>query len=68
MSAWWHGEWHDWFPIGTRTFPPGAPIAVQSRNDDQMDLFIVGGDGKVYSSWWNGEWHEWFQVGSRVIG
>ncbi|UUU38284.1 M14 family metallopeptidase [Streptomyces sp. NBC_00162] len=65
QSAWWHGEWHDWFQVGTRTFPPNTPVSTQTRNDDQMDVFAVGGDGGVYSAWWHGQWHEWFRVGTR---
>ena len=66
-SAWWNGEWHDWFPIGDRVFAQNTPIAAISRNDDQMDLFAVGEDGRVYSAWWNGEWKPWFTIGDRVF-
>jgi hypothetical protein len=42
-----------WRPIGG-FFPAGAPVAVASRNPNQLDLFVLGSDGIVYTSWWTG--------------
>ena len=42
----------DWASIGG-TFPAGAPPAAVSRNPDQLDVFITGNDGVVYTNWWN---------------
>ncbi len=61
-SAWWDGNWHDWFPIFNATFEPGAPVTAITRNPNQMDIFAVRGDGKVWSAWWDGNWHDWFPV------
>lgn len=50
-------------------FPKGAPITPVSRNSDHIDLFVVGDDGKVYSSWWatgsdwSGQGDKWGSVG-----
>jgi hypothetical protein len=38
-------------PIGGY-FPPGAPVAAVSRNPNQLDLFITGYNGVVYTNWW----------------
>jgi hypothetical protein len=40
-----------WRPIGG-LFPVGAPIAAVSRRQDQLDLFVIGMNGVVYTSWW----------------
>lgn len=57
-TSWWHEgqEWSgindNWSSLGG-FFPPGAPVTVVARNPDQLDLFITGNDGRVYTSWWN---------------
>jgi hypothetical protein len=49
-------------------FDQNTPIATICRNSDQMDLFAVGLDGRVYSAWWNGNpWRDWFPIGDRVF-
>jgi hypothetical protein len=55
-TSWWSADrdWsgrRGWRNIGG-LFPIGAPISAVSRNPDQLDVFIVGGDGCVYTSWW----------------
>jgi len=47
----WSGVNDNWRPIGG-FFPAGAPVDVVARTPDNLDLFIVGGDGRVYTSWW----------------
>ena len=39
--------------------PAGAPVAAVSRNPNQLDLFITGNDGCVYTSAWTngGNWN-----------
>jgi hypothetical protein len=61
-SAFWHGDWHDWYRVGTAEFAQGTPIAALSRNPDQMDLFAVRPDGGVYSAFWHGDWHDWYKL------
>jgi Matrixin len=61
-SAFWHGDWHDWYLVGTAEFAQGTPIAALSRNPDQMDLFAVRPDGGVYSAFWHGDWHDWYKL------
>ncbi|MFI6284796.1 hypothetical protein ACIBCM_08580 [Streptomyces sp. NPDC051018] len=67
-SAWWYdGEWHDWFQVRDTVFPPKAPIATLSRNDDHMEVFGVGADGRLWGAWWDGEWRGPFTVGTHVL-
>jgi len=47
----WSGINNNWRPIGGY-FPPSSPVAAVSRNPNQLDLFITGNDGLVYTSWW----------------
>jgi hypothetical protein len=47
----WSGVNDNWRPIGG-FFPAGAPVDAVARTPDNLDLFIVGGDGRVYTSWW----------------
>lgn len=41
-------------------------IAV-ARMPEQLDLFVAGSDGGVYSAWWNrdlngAQWSPWFPI------
>ena len=51
MGSDWSGVNNNWRPIGG-FFPPGTLVTVVSRNQDQLDLFVVGYDGVVYTAWW----------------
>ena len=53
-----------------KTFPPGAPVAALSRKPSQLDLFICGNDGHVYTTWWNTDsgWHyKWRDIGGDFL-
>jgi len=56
-TSWWHqgSDWSgindNWRPIGG-FFPPGARITSLARTPDNLDLFVTGNDGRVYTSWW----------------
>ncbi|WP_345539849.1 hypothetical protein [Phytohabitans rumicis] len=64
----WSGVNDNWRPIGG-FFPPGAPITVASRHAGNLDLFVTGNDGRVYTSWWY-EGQDWSGVNDnwRSIG
>jgi hypothetical protein len=55
MNSWQAGDgWSSakhghWASIGG-TFPDGAPLAAMSRTIDDMDVFICGNDGTVYTA------------------
>ena len=57
-TSWWQNgsEWSgrndDWESIGG-FFPAGAPVSAVARGSEHIDLFVVGNDGRVYTSWWN---------------
>jgi hypothetical protein len=62
----WSGT-HGWESIGG-IFPAGCPITAVSRKPGQLDLFVVGVDGYVYTSWWS-EGNNWSgSNGWRQIG
>jgi hypothetical protein len=51
------GGWvRRWARVGHEGFrmPVGAPVAAVSRVPDQIDLFVSGNDGRVYSTWGEG--------------
>jgi hypothetical protein len=50
----WSGIENNWRPLGG-VFPAGAPVTAVSRASNQLDLFVTGSDGKVYTSWWSPE-------------
>jgi len=73
-TSWWHqgAEWsgvdNHWKNIGG-SFPPAAPVSAVARSSDNLDLFITGNDGDVYtSSWsqganWPGVGNHWTNIG-----
>jgi hypothetical protein len=73
-SAWggdrWSGADNDWWPIGG-VFPPGAPIDVVARTPDNLDVFVTGNNGVVYTSaWspgegWSGVDNNWRPIGGE---
>ncbi|WP_052409931.1 lysyl oxidase family protein [Paenibacillus durus] len=56
-TSWWH-EGSDWSGINDNWrsiggfFPVGAPVSTVARRPGILDLFVVGNDGRVYTSWW----------------
>ena len=68
-TSWWHegqpwsGANDNWRSIGG-CFPPGASVVAVSRNPDHLDLFVMGNDGRVYTSWWH-EGQEWSGIGDN---
>ncbi len=50
---WWSGVHDNWMSVGG-FFPVGAPVAAVSRAEGNLDLFVCGNDGRVYTAWWTG--------------
>ena len=56
-TSWWYNgvDWSgvndNWRSIGG-FFPPAAPLAAVARTSNNLDLFVCGNDGRVYTSWW----------------
>jgi hypothetical protein len=40
-----------WDSLGG-SFAPGTAVAAVSRSSENIDLFAVGDDGRVYTAWW----------------
>jgi hypothetical protein len=67
-TAWAGGaNWNGWSPISPAggspgspsVFLAGSPVGAVSRNPEQLDVFICGSDGRVYTSAWagGGDWN-----------
>lgn len=60
-----NGKWELTFRLvrhERRPFPAGSRLAAVSRSWDQMDLWLVGQDGLLYSNRFNGRWHGWYTL------
>ncbi len=68
-TSWWYNgaDWsginNNWRPIGG-VFPAGAPVTAVTRLKDNLDLFITGNDGIVYTSWWYSG-VDWSGIGNK---
>lgn len=63
-SSPWSGVNDNWKDIGG-VFPPGASIAAVARNAGQIDLFVTGNQGDVYTSWWTSGVTDWTGIGNK---
>lgn len=47
-------EWRplDWGPQNTPTFVAGTKVAAVGRAIDNVDIFAIGADGKLWTAWW----------------
>jgi len=52
INSGWSGVDYYWMSLGG-FFPPGAEVSVLARKPGQLDLFICGPDGCIYTSWWS---------------
>jgi hypothetical protein len=56
----------DWMAIGG-SFSPSTPVAAVSRARENIDVFAIGDDGRVYTAWWRagGGWSstDWEAIG-----
>jgi hypothetical protein len=61
-----NSEWAGWWQILDGKFPPGAPVSAVSCTTDEIDIFVVGTDGGVYSAawgpWTDYEWGGWWRI------
>jgi len=68
-----NGQWGGWWRVtqSNGTFTPGTPVAVASRGEDQLDLFAIGLDGRVWSAAWGPQtsyqWAGWWPVGEQTF-
>ena len=54
-----------WSAISTAGTAGSARVTAISRRPEQIDLFVVGIDGKIYTQWWNDlvPSHNWYDQG-----
>ena len=67
--------WHPWFPVTDRPedpnhakFSTATPPVALARDAEHQDLFVMGTDGRVWTTYWSlGDqgWHPWFPVTDR---
>jgi Papain-like cysteine protease AvrRpt2 len=66
------GAWQGWWGVAGGAAMPGAPVGAVARMADQLDIFVVGTDGHVYTAAWNqnvagGAWQGWWRIGSLAM-
>ena len=77
-TSWWTpiDDWtdHGWrdITLGLPPLPGGAPVAVVSRNPNQLDAFVVDSAGRLHTSWWTptDDWtdHAWRDITAMALG
>ena len=60
-------QWRGWWRIGDLKAPLGTRISAVARDENKLDIFVVGGDGKVYTAAWdvnmaNQQWRGWWTI------
>jgi hypothetical protein len=72
-AAWEPGNadgWHGWWPLNGGRAAPGAAVTAVSRAPDQLDVFVTGTDGRIYTAAWEPGftdwWHGWWRIGDAV--
>ena len=76
------GRWRGWWSINNGRTRPSGPISLVARSSRQLDAFVTGSDGRVYTAAWDsahdvfdGAWRGWWPVaggqappGAPVVG
>jgi hypothetical protein len=62
------GQWRGWWHIRGGKTSKNAKIASVSRDANKLDVFVVGGNGTVYTAAWDknvneSEWRGWWPIG-----
>jgi hypothetical protein len=63
-------DWQPWFPLGPNTFPGASPVTALSTKPGGTSLFILGLDGRVWSTFFDPEnpgWQPWFAIGANTF-
>jgi hypothetical protein len=80
MSAAWapshpNQAWHGWWHILGGIAGNGSVVHAISRSTDQLDIFVIGTDKRIYTAAWhpthpNGVWHGWWDIngGQALVG
>lgn len=64
------GDWSEWGSLGSPPggLVPGSAVGVVSRTQDQLDMAVVGGDGRAWtrSRSFAANWSDWVPLGVRA--
>jgi hypothetical protein len=74
-SAWEEGpagsKWTDWFQIHSETvFAQEAPVSALARRPDQLDLFVTGLNGAIWTCSWHADpeqWRPWYPIHFETV-
>lgn len=70
-GVWQSGQagnrWRAWWPVVGGKTAAGGPVTLVSRHPGQLDAFVTGQNGQVYTAAWNGKeadglWQGWWQI------
>jgi hypothetical protein len=63
--------WHRWAQLNGGMAAPGTSVYGVSRQKDELDIFAVGTDRRVYSAAWNPslgtQWGGWWRIGDLTV-
>ena len=76
------GRWRGWWSINDGRTMPSGPIGLVARSASQLDAFVTGMDGRIYTAAWDasldafdGAWRGWWPIatgqappGAPVVG
>ena len=49
---------------------PGSPVSAVARDPNHLDVFVTGGDGRIYATRWGHDpngWEKWFNVSGGKV-
>ncbi|MGV0646755.1 hypothetical protein ABQE44_25555 [Mycolicibacterium sp. XJ2546] len=64
-STYWEegpaNNWGEWFRLGEHTFDTMQQVAAVARSPENLDLFVLGNDERLYTTYWSvgADWPEW---------
>ena len=63
--------WHGWWTLAGLRAAQGAAVTAVSRAPDKLDIFVVGPDGRVWTTGWEpqtpGGWRAWSPIGAATF-
>jgi CubicO group peptidase (beta-lactamase class C family) len=67
------GRWLGWWTMRQGRAMSGSPVTAVSRKPNQLDAFVVGLDGHIYTAAWKAgdfvdRWSDWWPVQQNAAG
>ena len=64
-----NGVWRGWWLVPGIAAPAGARVGVVTRDPNRLDIFVIAGDGGVWTAAWDqsvasGTWRGWWRIGN----